>query len=322
MRGVNLFIPHAFYYSIDGARKLERPPDVGPNSIWWAHYEKLAMYMRRLSFLMTDIQLHAPVAVLCRNRDLVPSSVRALYENQIGFRYLPQSEWDSCREVGGHLLHGEHRFTSVIGDDAQFASVLHGAVGIAEPDCTLNPAQPSLRVARFKKEEATCWLLVNEGEETIDCEVTFPSCEPLCAYDLFRGSIRRFEGNALHLPRRESLLVFTCAAQVPNERAAFTLPAPRFELAQERPEDIVKEYRASVHLTREQLSYGSAYITLDGEEMIELYVNGRLAHVLFWSPQAVDIWAYVHEGENELHAVVTGSLANRYGNRPVWYGLK
>ena len=33
-RGVNLFIPHAFYYSIEGKRKEERPPDVGPNSIW------------------------------------------------------------------------------------------------------------------------------------------------------------------------------------------------------------------------------------------------------------------------------------------------
>lgn len=35
VRGVNLFIPHAFYYSIEGERKGERPPDVGPNSIWW-----------------------------------------------------------------------------------------------------------------------------------------------------------------------------------------------------------------------------------------------------------------------------------------------
>ncbi len=38
VRGVNLFIPHAFYYSICGKRKDERPPDVGPHSIWWAHY--------------------------------------------------------------------------------------------------------------------------------------------------------------------------------------------------------------------------------------------------------------------------------------------
>lgn len=32
VRGVNLFIPHAFYYSIRGKRKDERPPDVGPTA--------------------------------------------------------------------------------------------------------------------------------------------------------------------------------------------------------------------------------------------------------------------------------------------------
>ena len=69
VRGVNLFIPHAFYYSIRGKRKDERPPDVGPHSIWWAHYDAWSTYWRRLSWLMTDIDLHAETAVLCCNRD-------------------------------------------------------------------------------------------------------------------------------------------------------------------------------------------------------------------------------------------------------------
>ncbi len=33
-RGVNLIIPHAFYYSLRDERVNERPPDVGPNSPW------------------------------------------------------------------------------------------------------------------------------------------------------------------------------------------------------------------------------------------------------------------------------------------------
>lgn len=33
MRGVNLFVPHAFFSSVAGARSGERPPDVGPNNI-------------------------------------------------------------------------------------------------------------------------------------------------------------------------------------------------------------------------------------------------------------------------------------------------
>ena len=83
VRGVNLFIPHAFYYSIRGKRKDERPPDVGPHSIWWAHYDAWSTYWRRLSWLMTDIDLHAETAVLCRNRDLCPDTVRPLFERQI-----------------------------------------------------------------------------------------------------------------------------------------------------------------------------------------------------------------------------------------------
>ena len=46
LRGVNFYIPHAFYYSVEGARKEERPPDVGPNNIWWPHYKKFSDYMR------------------------------------------------------------------------------------------------------------------------------------------------------------------------------------------------------------------------------------------------------------------------------------
>ena len=118
VRGVNLFIPHAFYYSIRGKRKDERPPDVGPHSIWWAHYEAWSTYWRRLSWLMTDIDLHAEVAVLCRNRDLCPDTVRPLFERQIGFQYIPESYFPACTVEDGALwLHG-HRYTAVLGDKA------------------------------------------------------------------------------------------------------------------------------------------------------------------------------------------------------------
>ncbi len=50
-RGVNMYIPHAFYYSLQGKRSMERPPDVGPGNIWWPHYRKWAKYMARLSCL-------------------------------------------------------------------------------------------------------------------------------------------------------------------------------------------------------------------------------------------------------------------------------
>ncbi|MCA9886589.1 MAG: hypothetical protein KC708_26645, partial [Anaerolineae bacterium] len=54
VRGVNLLIPHAFYYSVRGIRRDERPPDVGPNSPWWDRYRAYADSSRRLSWLNTD----------------------------------------------------------------------------------------------------------------------------------------------------------------------------------------------------------------------------------------------------------------------------
>lgn len=70
-RGVNLFVPHAFYYSVLGQRKGERPPDVGPNNIWWKHYHRFSDYFKRLSWLMTDSVNGAKAAVLCEDRKSV-----------------------------------------------------------------------------------------------------------------------------------------------------------------------------------------------------------------------------------------------------------
>ena len=54
VRGVNLLYPHAFYYSVRGARRDERPPDVGPHAAWWARYPEYADACRRLCWLNTD----------------------------------------------------------------------------------------------------------------------------------------------------------------------------------------------------------------------------------------------------------------------------
>ena len=116
VRGVNMFIPHAFYYSLEGKRSGERPPDVGPGSIWWPHYRAWSNYMSRLSWLMTDADLHADVAVLCKNRDLRPETVAPLFEAQKGFRYLPQSVWAECREGDGELVCRGHRWKAVLGE--------------------------------------------------------------------------------------------------------------------------------------------------------------------------------------------------------------
>ena len=45
-----------------------------------------------------------------------------------------------------------------------------------------------------------------------------------------------------------------------------------------------------------------------------------LIHI-FWNPHEVKLTDWLKEGENHIRIVVTGNLANRYGNAEVYYGL-
>lgn len=74
-------------------------------------------------------------------------------------------------------------------------------------------------------------------------------------------------------------------------------------------------------MTAAQLARPNAVLELRVEEMAELYVNDQFAGVGFWPPQRFDLLPFLREGENSLRLVVTGSLANRYGQKPVPYGL-
>lgn len=323
VRGVNLFIPHAFYYSIAGGRKKERPPDVGLHSIWWPYYNQWSLYMRRLSCLMTDAELHTETAVLCRPGNLVPERVAELFRHQIGFQYLPESVWEECREEHGTLVCRGMRFRAVLGPADKFPGVPH-QISAVVPDCSCDPPQPELRAARFTRAGVECWLLVNEGENLLEAELTLPTDSPIGQYDLWNGKAFRFHGR-LRLPRRGSLLLFACGV---DEWEAFSpesdpvmLPTPAFSLVSEDTRAVRKEYRATLAVASGQMQKPSAVLEIRAEEMAELYVNGCFAGVGFWPPQRFDLLPYLHTGENNLRLVVTGSLANRYGDGPVPYGL-
>ena len=62
-------------------------------------------------------------------------------------------------------------------------------------------------------------------------------------------------------------------------------------------------------------------LTLPGQEMAELTVNGQPAGVSFWPPHKFPLAGLLTPGENTLTLTLTGSPANRYGKHPVPYGL-
>ena len=327
VRGVNLFIPHAFYYSLRGQRRMERPPDVGPGNIWWPHYRLWSAYMARLSCLMTQAELRADIAVLCRNRDLRDRDVRALFETQRSFQYLPESFWDAYPDGGPAGPNGP--FRALIDPYGRFPRSRRDIFSVP-PDVLCDPPQPALRTARLRHGEETLWLLVNEGPERLETFLTLPVRRPLGQYDLWAGqrSRARCEDSAsgqrlrLCLDPCESLLLFTCS---PGEHRA--LPEPPGEAQCIRVGAFRETGRDPARCRVTYSAYAESdgrdlLVSVEAEEMAELYAGGQLAAVGFWPPQRLRVPAsMLHGGVNELRLVVTGSLANVYGS-PVPYGLK
>ena len=120
VRGVNLISPHAFYYSIRGERRDERPPDVGPHNIWWPEYGRFSRYIKRMSWLMTDSMNGAEVAVPAGPACLPWRIVKPLYERQIEFNYLEESLLhEACACEDGALEIAGYRYKAILIEDGR-----------------------------------------------------------------------------------------------------------------------------------------------------------------------------------------------------------
>ncbi|MBR6568905.1 MAG: hypothetical protein IKK75_00460 [Clostridia bacterium] len=204
VRGTNLLCPHAFFYSVRDGRGDERPPDVGPNNLWWPMYGEVAMYMRRLSWLMTDSVNQARVAVLCEADRMPWESCKALYENQIEFNYLELSRVPDCALVDGALCIEKQRYTHVLSGKADLSALPR--------DLVITPAAPDLRVSHVVKSGKDFYLLVNEGEETISGRVRVAAQGGAEWWNAWTGEMKdafadEEGGYALVLPRRESIIL-------------------------------------------------------------------------------------------------------------------
>ncbi len=260
VRGVNLLMPHAFYYSLKGRRAKERPPDVGPSQTWWKEYGRWSRYMSRVSAYLARSASAAGIAVLCGD-DRLPFRVpAALYRNQMDFHYLNVRYLENrAYEIGdGRLTVGAGRFSAIVAEEpAAFPGVPLRILdelersGIrvihADPDTEdwlmdlsdlrlvlPDREQPDLRAAYRRYGDMTSFLLTNEGEGDIRTEMLLPAREPAVErdpvyWDPWSGtfskgfSVRDASGGErieLILPRRESRVLFL----VPSMHAAADEP--------------------------------------------------------------------------------------------------
>ncbi len=214
VRGHNFLMPHAFYYSVRGARLDERPPDVGPNASWWNSYKPYADACRRLSWLNTDSRHVCELAILAEATYLSDKAAKVCYQNQRDFNYLEiRHLWEDAKvDSKGIHIAGMHYKALIIDSlshmppeakpllqklarngrlifwkDSQFSRLFMGSIiaetpeelmttvnKLSDPDILLAPSSENIRVRHVIKENDHYYMLFNEEASETTIRFTFP----------------------------------------------------------------------------------------------------------------------------------------------------
>lgn len=334
MRGVNLFVPHAFYYSVEGQRSGERPPDVGPNNIWWKYYRQISDYMKRISYLMTDSVDDARIAVLCDNNRVPYEEVAALYANQIPFHYMPIALMPEVQN--GRLCIQGYTFDKVlnvidadISEKAQGIKIYQNTQELLKdvlPYCKyrLDGTYATLRREILIKDNVEMILLCNEGQQRIDTWMEIPQDIRYISMNLWSGEYRCEESQGKYhvqlAPLQMQLLILDETCEIPLKEIAQKLDMG------DRTGDFTllsKENNQAEYVWKYDTNAvnGNEEFSICGEEMAECWCNGAFAGMSLYAPHRFMIGPYLHEGENEIKVVFTGSAANVYADAGIPYGI-
>ena len=167
VRGCNQFFPHAFYYSLRGPRRDERPPDVGPNSSWWGRYPAFAMGIERLSRLNAEARSKCRIAILDHDGKLPWRAASACFRSQFEFDYLSRENLDELRsQYDVIVVDGGDPVPNAVTyrDDQSFLGEL-ASLTPRSLDC--DPHE-DLRVRPLQMDGVDLWIVHNENGKTID----------------------------------------------------------------------------------------------------------------------------------------------------------
>lgn len=233
VRGCNLIIPHAFYYSVRGPRRSERPPQVGMNGSFWHEYNEISDYIKRCSAINTDSVNVTDIAILCTERHLPDLPARPLYENQIEFNYLERTLLDEVVLENGTARIAKQCYRIVITDgeldkktsdflttfQSVGGTVLHYSdyaenndaylAALCRTSRTITKIEhhKDLRLTRVCKHGVDILFLSNEGEGTITTTVHEPIAQ---IWDSELGTRTLHDGKTLNLtlaPRKSIHLI-------------------------------------------------------------------------------------------------------------------
>lgn len=122
IRGCDMLVPHAFYYSVRGRRRHERPPNVGAGSPWWgADYIRWEAMTRRLCWLNASCLPVCKTAILGSPTRLPWQAAKVCFENQIDFHYVEPADLQSAIVKDGCLHIGPACYELLIVEDGYAA---------------------------------------------------------------------------------------------------------------------------------------------------------------------------------------------------------
>ncbi|MBN1311973.1 MAG: hypothetical protein JXB30_11200 [Anaerolineae bacterium] len=213
IRGVNMLVPHAFYYSMRGCRKDERPPDVGPNAVWWPRYREYADAVRRLCWINTDSKHVCHVAILGKHNLLPWRAAKVCFENQIDFNYIEEGTLldaevttDGIRLAGMAYraliveLEEDDKVTAAVRTLESANRVIRYTEGsdetrlvaslreIVPDDVSVWPHHPGLRTRHVTKDGIHYFMLFNETKEAVEPIVKLPVSGETYLFDLKTGA--------------------------------------------------------------------------------------------------------------------------------------
>ena len=228
VRGCNMLVPHAFYYSVRGPRIDERPPDVGPNSRWWPQYKPFAEATSRLSWLNTDSRHICGLAILGLSDHLSWKAAKVCFQHQRDFNYLEARHlWEDAKvDASGIRLAGMHYRALILEEDppdqAQSAIDILAKAGRVirwneampdpefisaidkriAPDVQPTPGTLDVRVRHVLKGGTHYYLLFNEGQEALDVRVSLSAKGSRALLDAFTGNRTDLSTDqSIHIPK-------------------------------------------------------------------------------------------------------------------------
>ncbi|MFA9557887.1 glycosylhydrolase-like jelly roll fold domain-containing protein [Evansella sp. AB-rgal1] len=376
------------------SRSHERPPDVGRNNSWWPYYKQFAQYIKRMSWIMTDSVNTTEIAVLCEEDHLPWKIVKPLFENQIEFNYLEESLFlTETKTNQGKLVISEQQYTTILVEDTKHLETevitalerfidegglvitlentgvnkIKGSLLISaeseiisvldrqrERQVVLSPSNKDIRISKVVKSDKTFYVVVNEGEENYEGNLSISEVGMVEKWDAWKGTINEVGvqkfGDSIAVPmklnRRESIIYSIEMNENPELLGNETLlsDVKRMEINEDwkiSHAPIGKKslqswtewkgmehfsgsvtYETSFTLNKEELQYTPILDLGDVYEIADVTINGVNIGVKMWAPYEFQLQENLLKiGENTLHMKVINNKANEMDEVSLKSGL-